>query len=864
MRHYPLLLALTLAPFTCVAQPGGSTGDHPVAIPAQQKMETKPARLPALPFTTNGGIAGKINDVIVVAGAPKDDAHKPLTVWQLSAPNPDKWTDTSIEVPRFAASAETGDALICAGGLVGEKPVNRVLRIEIKNGSAGVSELPALPKPVYGASAAVVKTTLYVFGGISSAQPGKLENALWILDLTASDSGWKKGPAMPAGPRAFSAVTSQYDVLCVFGGIVPSKDKPDKLVATREAWIYRPVPLEATSESGWQRLPDMPAPVAHAKAVAVGQAHVMVIGGVNEEQNSPSSAIAPPPANAGHPMLVHLITKAWCSFDHATGVTEPLALRNDASSIFLLGGADKAGAPSPDSQEITFPRSVRSLTWTDYVVIALYFVAMTWIGAAFSRKQNSSDEFSLGNRQVVWWAAGISMFATAASAISLMAVPALAFATNLVWLFPVIMLVPAYFVIAYVIFPLLRRMNLTSTYEYLDRRFNRTLRLIASGQCILFQMFGRAAVVLVLPSIAISAITGINVFASVLVMGALTTVYTALGGFEAVVWTAVFQGVLKFLTPLMVITVCIQNLPGGWHEFAATGIQFHKFDFALVTWDVTVPAVWILLTQTILVETVQKAGDQPIIQRIFCSPLKEVRRVTAMGSVCGITIAITTTLMGLCIFAYFHAHPDKFDPSAQNDQIVPLFLTQAMPAGFAGVVIAAIFASAMATVATSMNSVATLFTEDFYMRLRPNMTDSHRLRVLKIASYASGTVATATALVLAGQGVKSMMVTWNIISALLGGGIVGLYSLGMFTRRANGFGAVCGVLISLGITLYVKCFTHLHWMTLTPIAIISCMVSGYFLSFLSSHSKDLEGLTIYTPRIDPVSPEIGPVEEQPV
>ena len=122
---------------------------------------------------------------------------------------------------------------------------------------------------------------------------------------------------------------------------------------------------------------------------------------------------------------------------------------------------------------VSVPRRVRSLVRRPITSSSCaYFLLIAFIGFWFSRGQESSEEFSLGNRRVPWWAAGISMFATGASAITFMAVPALAFRTNFVWLLPLATLVPAYFINAYYIFPLLRRMNITSTYEYLERRFN--------------------------------------------------------------------------------------------------------------------------------------------------------------------------------------------------------------------------------------------------------------------------------------------------------------------------------------------------------------------------------------------------------
>jgi SSS family solute:Na+ symporter len=260
-----------------------------------------------------------------------------------------------------------------------------------------------------------------------------------------------------------------------------------------------------------------------------------------------------------------------------------------------------------------------------------------------------------------------------------------------------------------------------------------------------------------------------------------------------------------------------------------------------------VPALWVLVLGTFLTATVASAGDQPVIQRVFSAPLPEVRKVNATFTICGIIIGIMTNVMGIAIFAYFRAHPEMLDPLSQNDQIVPLFVTQAMPLAFPGIVIAAIFAAAMSTVASSMNSVATIFTEDFYVKLRPQSSDRERLLTLKIGSYAVGVVGTVMALLLASQDLKSMMVVWNQLVALVGGGIVGVYSLGMFSTRANGFGAICGAIASIVVTALVRLYTPLHWGTYIPIAIFSCIVVGYLASLLRPQSKDLKGLTVFTP-----------------
>jgi SSS family transporter len=806
-----------------------------------QKIELKSGVLPGLPGSLKGGLLGKAKNAVLAAAAsdaPRTDGA--LVVWSCQLTSDPKkgksWKESTVTVPAWAASAQWGDKWIVVGGMMAGKPVSSISVLSVDDSGAVKSEiLPNLPQPLAGAGAAVIGTTLYVFGGVSSLEPATFEKKLWKLNLSGgvSDAAWLEGGAFPDVPRAFFGVTEQYGMLCVFGGIKQG------LRVSNETWVYRPQPIEATSYVGWKRVSDLPHPIARASAVSLGQASVMLVGGIHADTIG-----SLPPVNGSvlrddRPWLYHTVTDAWCPFDKSLPAEDSLALKMDPG-VWVVGRGI--------TQDVSFPRMMRNLAIIDYIVVIGYFVVLASIGFYFA-KQESSAEFSLGNRKVKWWAAGISMFATGASAISFMAIPALAFATNLVWTLPVVAtLIPAYFITAYYIFPLLRRMEITSTYEYLERRFNNPLRLIASAQCIVIQTIGRTAVVLVLPALAIASVTGMNVFWCVLLMGILTTIYTAVGGFESVIWTEVFQGVLKFIAPLAMVTVAIISLPGGFGQFWKTSGDYGKFEFALLTWDVTVPAIWILLVSYMLQFTVVKAGDQPIIQRVFSAPLHEVRRVSAMEVSCGILIGILSNVLGIAIFSYFRAHPEQFSPTAQNDQIVPLFVTQAMPPGFAGMVIAAIFASAMATVASAMNSVATIYTEDFYPKIRPKATDKQRLRTLKITSYVVGIIGTSMALLLAGTNPKSLMVVWSQIVSLMGGGVVGVYSLGMFTKRVNGFGAVCGAIASIVITLAVKLYTPLHWSTYMPIAILSCMVVGYLCSMFSPQTKNLDGLTVYSPK----------------
>ena len=785
-----------------------------VAAAPTQPLQIEP--LPAPVFDVREGFVLAAGDRLFAAG----EGNGAPGLWSSGLEATGPWEKANVPVPRGAAVAPLPNGWVMVGGSVDGEPTATATKIELAGGEPRATSLPDLPEVVTGAGAAVVGDVLYVFGGGTGPGGTVPTKTFWTLDLK-NPSAWQAGAEFPGAPRAGAVVTEQYGMMCVFGGRGPAG-------SLTETWTYRPVPLEGTKMSGWKRLSDLPEGFVPTAAVPVGQAQVALFGaGVAEA-----------------PRLFHTLTEAWSTFDKVPGLSSPRAVRAGERMVVL--GADAGGQPA--AAALTTPRSVRDLAWPDYAFIVIYFAALAGIGFYFSRKQDTSAEFSLGNRNVKWWAAGISMFATGASAISFMAIPALSFATSLIWLFPLVVMIPAYFVTAYFIYPLLRRLEITSTYEYLERRFNRALRVIASLQCIIFQTVGKASIVLLLPSLAISSVTGISVATSVLIMGIVTTIYTALGGFEAVIWTEVLQAALMLFAPLAIIWFCLAGLPGGFGEFVETGMTHAKFDLALLSWDITVPAVWILLLGTFLTFTVAPAGDQPLIQRIYSAPLKEVRRVNATFTICGLLIGILTYGMGITIFAYFRANPAMLDPMAQNDQIVPIFVAQAMPVGFAGMIIAAIFAAAMSTVASVMNSVATIFTEDFYVKFRPQSTDRQRLFMLKASSYVVGAIGTGVALFLAEQNLKSMMSVWIQFSALLGGGIVGVYTLGMFSRRANGFGAICGAIASVIITSAVKLYTDIHWAAYIPIAILSCIVLGYLCSFFSSSRKNLDGLTVFTAR----------------
>ena len=812
-------------------------------VESQVKITEAPLPTPPPESGTRSGASGGISggSLIQIGGLdPDGKTVREALILSLTGETNGRtssWKKEPLNEGRaWGATAQHGNEVIIAGGLIDGAPSSKVTAVTWDGNHLVFRDLPSLPSPLLGAGAGMIGDKVYVVGGVTSASSKEPLRNVLSLDLAAPNSSWKELPPLPGSGKVLPMVTGQYDLLEVIGGRI--SDGKGAFIASKDVLIYRSKPAEGTTLIGWSRLADIPVAMAAGKAAPSGQAHTFVFGA--DTTPSVASPLSLNPSSESPTLLFHAVTDAWVTAGAPLKFLNPSLARNSDGTMFLFGGK---GMKTP--LQVSTLRTARNLNWLDYLMILFYFCFIGFIGYYF-RNQKSSAEYSLGNRQTPWWAAGISMFATAASAISFMAVPALAFASNLVWLFPLIVFIPVYFFQSRITYPILRRLEITSTFEYLERRFDTSLRLIASFLQIVFQTFGRSSIVLVLPSIAISATTGLDVRWSVVIMGVLTTIYTSVGGFEAVTWTLVFQGVLKALAPIAVIWICIAGLPGGCHEFITTNATHHKFDFAILGWDLAFPLVWVMLLRVFLEQTIWQAGDQAVIQRVFASKDDEIRKVTAMNFSCGAIIGILVTLMGLAIFAYFHAHPEKFDAASTIDQIVPLFVIQGMPHGAVGIVIAAIFASAMATVAGAMNSVATIFTVDFYERWFPKAEDKANLRMMRLSSIATGVAATVIALWLTTLNLKSIMVTWNIVSSLLGGGIVGIFALGMFSTRANSGGAVCGAILSIVLGLYVKFFTGIHWAFLLPILIFSAMLIGYLCSFLfPKESKNLFGLTIF-------------------
>lgn len=537
----------------------------------------------------------------------------------------------------------------------------------------------------------------------------------------------------------------------------------------------------------------------------------------------------------------HAITDTWATAGAIELTGSPLALTPIDRGFLVTTDA----SPEPVAVEIV--QIVNSLPVIDWLVIAGYLLAMLGVGwycySKEKRAAGSTTDYFLAGRDIPWWAAGLSLYATGTSAISFIAIPALSFRTDWLYLSQSCIGVFGLLFVAYKIIPMIRRLNLISIYNYLEIRFHPSIRLMASALVILFQLVGRLSVVLYLPALAIASVTGANVVMCIVLMGIVTTIYTLVGGMKAVIWTDVIQVFVMVGGALFAIGYIVTGIDGGVSEIISIANAEDKaklFDFS---WDFATPTVWaILLVVATDVPTWPK--EQVMMQRVLATRSdKEARSSVLTLAAVVIPGGFLFFSIGTALFAFYKTNPERLNPLIDTDATFPVFIAAELPMGITGLIIAGLFAASMSTLSSGLNSIATLSSVDFYERLSKKSTEAKSLRLAYFVTILSGIISTAVAVLFTFFDIQSMFDAMLQMTAVLGGGFAGTYALGMFTRRANWQGALIGTAASVACALLLK--DLISPILLNPAAIASCMIVGYFSSYLfPAPTKSLKGLTV--------------------
>ncbi|MCC9605551.1 sodium:solute symporter [Blastopirellula sp. JC732] len=512
--------------------------------------------------------------------------------------------------------------------------------------------------------------------------------------------------------------------------------------------------------------------------------------------------------------------------------------------LLLLATATVACAEDPQAASATV---APQFGWLNWAVLIAYLGAMVGIGGYFSRGESSSEDFFLAGGRIPWWAAGLSIYGTQLSAITFMAVPAIAFTpdgnwTKIVGGWTTLLLAPL--VIRFYL-PLFRRLKVQTAYEYLERRFHVAVRLIASLIFIAFQV-GRMGIVLLLPAAAISATTGCNLLAAVILMGVLATTYTVLGGIEAVIWTDVVQVIVLIGGALLCLIVSLLEI-GGPVQLFDIAAESNKLTMFHWSTDPGQPSTWVLVVGFFFINLIAYTTDQTVVQRYLTTRDESAAaRSIWLNGLMTIPTGVLFLLLGTALWGFYQTHPDATAP-AQVDQAVPWFVMHQLPAGIAGLVIAAIFAAAMSSLDSSMNSIASAVVNDFWLRLRGPAKPETEIRVARGLTLLIGVLGTSMALTMAVSQITSLFDYFNLMLGMLGGGLSGLFLLAIFTTRGHWIGALVGLAAGAAATAVVQLDSTLHVYLAGAAGTLTCFLVGYLVSRLvPSPQRDLTGLTIYT------------------
>ena len=712
-----------------------------------------------------------------------------------------------------------------------------------------VSQMPELPVALDQMAAAFGDGYIYVAGGECDGVPS---NKAFRLNINDTKQGWELLPELPGLARLQPCAAYQSGAVgaqfYLFGGYDPlSKTTHQK------GLIFDP------RSNSWKETSEMQGALVGASAVVSGCSHILIFGGVNKDIFE-AAISQPAPDYMTHPAewyqfntdinVYQTVTDSWCVYP----VSQPELARAGAAVVdlhadgtaqpwVLINGEEKPGIRSSAVSKVEMSYTAH-FGLANWLVLMLYLVGMILLGVYFMRRQQGGEDFFKGGGRIPWWAAGISIFATMLSAITYMSIPAKAYATD--WTYypmQICILIVSFPVIKYYL-PFFRRLNVTTAYEYLERRFNYATRFMASLLFIVF-MVARTALVIFLPSLAMTAVTGINIYVCIVLMAVITIVYCTMGGVEAVVWGDVIQGIILVGGAVLAAVYLIMHTgdtgAGDFWRIATDNDKFRMFVWSL---DWKSATFWVVILGGLANNLISYTSDQTVIQRYLTTKdERSAARGILTNGLMSVVVTIAFFTIGTGLYTFFKTHPASMDLTmAKTDAIFPFFMMSQLPAGLAGLLIAAIFAATMSTIASNINSISTAFTVDFWSRWR-SQTDAQRLTTARLVGVIAGLIGMFIAILMAMVEIQSLLDYFNTILGLLSGGIGGLFLMGIFFPRIGSRAALVGFLVGTAVVFWLNFCTPASFLLFGFVSLSVSVVVAYLLSFVWPQDEAQQGLT---------------------
>jgi SSS family solute:Na+ symporter len=436
----------------------------------------------------------------------------------------------------------------------------------------------------------------------------------------------------------------------------------------------------------------------------------------------------------------------------------------------------------------------------DKIILVVYFGAIILFGSYFRKRSSSSMGFMIADGKLPSWAVGLSILGTFVSSITFLAYPGQAYNFN--WdalMFSFTLPVAALIATIYFI-PLYRTRVKVSAYEFLEQRFGGWARVYGSIS-FMFGSVTRIGMILFLVSLVIHSLTGWSYTTIIILTGIGVTVYTMIGGIEAVIWTDVIQVIILIGGALFSIFLLITDIPGGLPRIIEVAQQHEKFSLGSWQWDLVAPTAWVVVLYGIM-ENLRNFGvDQNYVQRYQTTPsTKEAAKSVWTAALAYIPISILFLFIGTALFAFYstqvHNLPQAMQGEMIGDRVYPHFIVTQMPIGVRGLLISAIFAAAMSSIDSSLNCVSSLSLLDFYKPyFNKHSDEANDIKMLRRFTVVWGILGTIAGLAM--TQVKTALETGWQLGGIAGGGVIGLFLLGLAFKRIKRWHAVIAVIASV-------------------------------------------------------------------
>ncbi len=446
----------------------------------------------------------------------------------------------------------------------------------------------------------------------------------------------------------------------------------------------------------------------------------------------------------------------------------------------------------------------------DLTIIAVYLAGITAFGLRFRKKQRSLRDYFLADRNVPWWAIMLSIVAAETSTLTIISIPGVAYRSNMTFLQLVMGYVVGRVVISFLFIPHYFRGDLYTAYQLMERRFGGRLRSLTASLFLITRAAAegvRVFAVAIVVRITLGAVLGGfgDLQRDVIAIGivtVLTLIYTFEGGMTAVIWTDVVQMFIYVGGTLVGFATLLHLVPGGWagaSNLAAEAGKFRVFDFAPEFFKVY--TFWAGLIGGAFLTTASHGTDQLIVQRLLAARSEKQSKLALISSGVAVFFQFSLFLLvGVLLYVLYHTTAQAPNWTSY-DEIFPTFIVNRMPHGISGLLIAAILAAAMSNLSAALNSLSSSSIVDFYLRRHPDAGDRERLRLSRLSTLVWAAVLFSLAVM--SRNIKVVVEVGLAIASVAYGALLGVFVLGVLTKRANEQGAMVGFFCGFVFNLYL-------------------------------------------------------------